>query len=99
MSVRDAAVVFAWFAFCILTSVNAAPAPPGPSLAAALSTARAPDAGVAIAVGAEEIPLPNGAAPVAPGLPIGTIADAYGRLIRQFGTVQAVASSTMVIVN
>jgi len=99
MSVRDAAVVFAWFAFCILTSVNAAPAPPGPSLAAALSTARAPDAGVAIAVGAEEIPLPNGAAPVAPGLPIGTIAAAYGRLIRQFGTVQAVASSTMVIVN
>ncbi|HET6385786.1 MAG TPA: hypothetical protein VFJ58_20535 [Armatimonadota bacterium] len=76
-----------------------APTPKPETLAAALIAARPPPAGIAFAVDAEQVDLPAGAAPPPPNASLGSIADSFGRLVRQFGGVTALAPPTMVILN
>ncbi|HET6382140.1 MAG TPA: hypothetical protein VFJ58_02010 [Armatimonadota bacterium] len=81
---------------------GAAPAPPTPqpqTLAAILTASRPPTAGIAFAVNADQVHLPAGAAPPPPNASLGSIADSFGRLVRQFGDVTALGPPTMVILN
>lgn len=75
-----------------------ATAPAPPTLAAALTQAAPPDEGVALAVGADKVALPKGAAPPDAQSPVADVASAYGRVFQEFGGVAAVAPPTMVVV-
>jgi len=77
----------------------AADAQTPPDLAAALSLARPPARGIAIAVGADAIHLSKGAAAPATDTPVTTIAAAFGQITHTFGDVIAVGPSTMVAIN
>ncbi len=82
-----------------LSAVAQAPIPRAgdPSLAAALAAAQPPTEGVALAVDAAKVGLPEGS--VLPGVrpSVTGVADEYNRLARPFGAVTAVAPPTMVV--
>lgn len=81
-----------------------APAPP--TLAEALAQAEAPQQDVYLAVGADRVRPPKLDAPdqpfpslPPPGDPVPQVAQAYGRLVRAFETVTAIAPPTMTLLN
>ena len=76
-----------------------APAPKPATLADALAAARPPEVGIALAVGADNMPLPKDAPLPRPGATLGEVAAAFGRLTRHFGDVTAVAPPTMTVLN
>ena len=79
-------------------SAQAAPTPPQ-TLAAALTQAKAPAKGITLAVDAARTALPKDAAPTDAQSSVADVADAYGRDVRDFGVVTAVAPPTMVVIN
>lgn len=74
---------------------NASP----PTLASALAAARPPSGGLVLTVGADEISLADGAFPPGPRADIRTIAAAFGRAPRRFGSIVAVAPPLMSVFN
>ncbi len=83
----------------LLPRVHAAPAPPKPTLASALATAKAPETGTALAVAAETDALPDGATLPAPGASVADCAGAFGLTTHSSGTVTAIAPPTMTLLN
>ena len=75
------------------------PAPPPPTLAQALAALEAPKQDLFLTVGADRITLPPGDPPPDPDSRPGQVGTAYGRLIRDFGGVMALAPPTMVVLN
>ena len=78
-----------------------APAPPVKplTLAAALAAVRPPEGEVVLAVAAQKTRLPPGAAPPAGGASLGEVAEAFGRITQDFGSVTAVGPPTMTLLN
>jgi len=70
-----------------------------PTLAAALGQARPPDGGIALAVGAEKVPLLEGNAPTHKDASLEQVGLAYGRLLQRFGAVSALAPPIMLVLN
>jgi len=88
-------------AFCLLLPLPAradVPARP-PTLAQALLAAPAPKEEVFLAVAADKVALPQEAAPPLEDDPASVVAQDYGRIVREFGNVTAVAPPTMTILN
>ncbi len=83
---------------CGLSARSQAPTP-APTLAAALAQALPPEVGVALSVGADQVTRPQDG--VLPGTTatVNDVASAYGRLVRHFGDVAAVAPPTMTVVS
>ena len=75
------------------------PAPESPTLAQALAALEAPKQDLFLTVGADKIMLPPGEPPPGPDSRPGQVGAAYGRLIRDFGGVMALAPPTMVVLN
>ncbi|MCA1597220.1 MAG: hypothetical protein LC772_12475, partial [Chloroflexi bacterium] len=78
--------------------VSPAAPPENVDLAAALAAAR-PAAGVALSVDAQSVTLPANAPPPGPGASWEAVGAAYGRLVKRFGSVAAVAPPTMTLLN
>jgi hypothetical protein len=76
---------------------NAAAQPP--NLRAALLQAAAPEEGLTLAVGADKVLLPRGAAMPGPQSPISQTATAFGQIMKRFGRITAVAPATMTVLN
>ncbi len=74
-------------------------APPKMTLAAALAKAAPPADGLRLTVSAEQVALPDNAAPPDAGAGISDIAAAFGDQIVTFGTITAVAPSAMTLLN
>ena len=94
--------LFFWpLALCLLlplpTKADAPPRPP--TLAQALLAAPAPKEDVFLAVAADKVLPPQDAAPPQKDDPASTVAQDYGRLVREFGNVTAVAPPTMTVLN
>ena len=88
-------------AFCLLMTLPAkadAPVKP-PTLAQALVAAPTPKEDVFLAVAADKVAPPHGAALPVKDDPASAVAQDYGRLVREFGNVTAVAPPTMTVLN
>src|ERR1700712_306987 len=70
-----------------------------PTLAQALAAAPTPKEDVYLAVAADQVPLPPDAAPAQKDATTSQVAQGYGRIVREFGGVTAIASPTMTILN
>ena len=70
-----------------------------PTLAQALAALEAPKQDLFLTVGADKILLPPDAPPPDPSDRPGQVGAAYGRLVRDFGGVTALAPPTMVVLN
>lgn len=73
--------------------------PPSSSLASALAAARPPSSGLVLTVGADGVPLTDGASLPGPRTDIRTIAAAFGRATHRFGSIVAVAPPLMSVFN
>jgi len=69
------------------------------TLAAALGQAKPPSGGIALAVGAEKVPLLEGNAPTHKDASLEQVGFAYGRLLQRFGAVSALAPPIMLVLN
>lgn len=73
--------------------------PPAITLAQVLPTVQPPKDGVAMVIGANKTTLPEGATLPSSGLSLRDCADNFGLVTRTFGSVDAIAPSTMVVLN
>ena len=80
-------------------TLTLAPPPQARTLAQALAAVETPKQDLFVTVGADKITLPPGALPPDPDSRPGQVADAYGRLVRDFGGVTALAPPEMVVLN
>lgn len=95
----------------IASAQDAVPPPPGKpaaakentlkevTLAVALAAVTPPEGQVALAVAAEQVPLPAGTSPPALGASLGEAAETFGRITQDFGSVTAVAPPAMMLLN
>ncbi len=80
-------------------SAAAAPAALSASLAQALAAAPPPKEDVYLVVAADKVALPQDAVPPRKNDPASQVAQAYGRVIQEFGGVMAVAPPMMTVLN
>lgn len=83
----------------LMPAPTQAPPPQARTLAQALAAVETPRQDLFLTVGADKITLPPNAPPPDPDSRPGSVGDAYGRLVRDFGGVMALAPPTRVVLN
>ncbi len=83
----------------LTTGAQTPPPAPKPTLATALAAAVPPAQGVALTVDAGNINLPKDAEMPGPRTGVTVVGETFGRVVRRFGAVTAIAPPTMTVLN